>query len=90
MFGQPFAIMAKAPHPNAASLFVDFILSEEGHKLHVDLEAVMSARTGFQVSAKMKKYSPPISEIHAIPIQWSKVSDEAMKATRNEYIQIFK
>ena len=30
---QPVAVGAKAPHPNAAKLFVDFMLSEEGQKI---------------------------------------------------------
>src|SRR5258706_5571956 len=30
---QPIAVGAKAPHPNAAKLFVDFMLSEEGQKI---------------------------------------------------------
>ena len=29
---QPIGVAAKAPHPNAAKLFVDFMLSEEGQK----------------------------------------------------------
>ncbi len=30
---QPIGIGAKAPHPNAAKLFVDFILSEDGQRI---------------------------------------------------------
>jgi iron(III) transport system substrate-binding protein len=29
----PIAVAAKAPHPNAAKLFIDFLLSKEGQQL---------------------------------------------------------
>jgi len=40
----PIAIMARAPHPNAAKLFVDFALSREGQELCQQLMGTYSAR----------------------------------------------
>ncbi|MGQ9732630.1 MAG: extracellular solute-binding protein [Candidatus Zipacnadales bacterium] len=40
----PVAILARAPHPNAAKLFVDFALSQEGQKLFRDALMAYSAR----------------------------------------------
>ena len=42
---QPVSIAAKAPHPNAAKLYVDFALSLEGQKLIASMERV-PVRTG--------------------------------------------
>ncbi len=38
----PIAISEQAPHPNAARLFVDFILSEEGQQMIVDFYRIPS------------------------------------------------
>jgi iron(III) transport system substrate-binding protein len=41
---QPIGIGAKAPHPNAAKLFVDFILSEDGQKIIASFGRVPTRR----------------------------------------------
>ena len=41
---QPLAVGAKAPHPNAAKLFVDFMLSEEGQKIIVSFGRMPTRR----------------------------------------------
>jgi iron(III) transport system substrate-binding protein len=47
----PIAVLKNAPHPNAAKLFVDFILSKEGQQLFaIDL---------FQVYSVRKDIAPP-------------------------------
>lgn len=33
-------LAAKAPHPNAAKLFIDFVLSKEGQKMLVDFRRI--------------------------------------------------
>ena len=40
----PVAILARAPHPNAARLFIDYALSREGQALFRDLAGAHSAR----------------------------------------------
>jgi iron(III) transport system substrate-binding protein len=44
---EPIAIYVNAPHPNAAKLFVDFFLSEEGQKILRDVGR-FPARPGFE------------------------------------------
>ena len=50
---QPIGVAAKAPHPNAAKLFVDFMLSEEGQRIIASFgrvptrRAVPTTRAGF-------------------------------------------
>ena len=41
---QPIGVAAKAPHPNAAKLFVDFMLSEEGQKIIASFGRVPTRR----------------------------------------------
>jgi len=43
----PISIVEKAPHPNAATLFIDFVLSEEGQKIFVQ-KGRESARVGLK------------------------------------------
>jgi iron(III) transport system substrate-binding protein len=51
----PIAILKNAPHPNAAKLFVDFILSKEGQQLFaIDL---------FQVYSVRKDIDPPQGQL---------------------------
>lgn len=48
----PIAILKDAPHPNAARLFVDYALSEEGQTLlAVEIFGVYSMRTGMSTPA---------------------------------------
>ncbi|MSP41126.1 MAG: extracellular solute-binding protein [Deltaproteobacteria bacterium] len=41
---QPIAVGAKAPHPNAAKLFIDFMLSDEGQKIIVSFGRMPTRR----------------------------------------------
>lgn len=90
LLGQPYGILAKGSHPNAAKLFLDFMFSEEGMKLYVDLEGVITLRDGMKVPDKIKKYSPPLSEINAIPMDWTKIDNQTLNTYRDEFKAIFK
>ena len=48
------ALAARAPHPNAAMLFIDFILSREGQTLYGKL-GYASARTDLDSKQKPQK-----------------------------------
>ena len=43
----PISVVHRAPHPNAARLFIDFVLSEEGQKIFIQ-RGRESARTGLK------------------------------------------
>ena len=49
----PIGIAAKAPHPNAAKLFVDFILSKDGQQLLLSIERT-PARPGIDTKWKQE------------------------------------
>ena len=80
-------ILKPAPHPAAAKLWVDFMLSEEGQKILVSHEALISGRTGFK--SPIPDYAPPIESVNVIPIDWPSVSVDDMKSVRAEWSGIF-
>jgi iron(III) transport system substrate-binding protein len=84
---QAMFILAAAPHPAAAKLWIDFMLSAAGQKIMVDKEAIMSGRSGFV--SPLPDYAPPMESLNVIKIDWSKVSQEDMENARMEWIGIF-
>jgi iron(III) transport system substrate-binding protein len=59
----PVGMLAGAPHPNAAKLFIDFILSQEGQRLlDTDLYGMYSMRSDVAPAAGQK----PLAEIHPL------------------------
>ena len=90
MLGHAYAILAKAPHPSAARLFIDFLFSEEGQTLYTALEGTIAARDGLKVPDYVSQYSPPLATIKSIPIDWKHLDDNALNSAREEWRQIFK
>lgn len=59
----PVGILAEAPHPNAAKLFLDFILSQEGQKLlDTELYGMYSMRADVPPPAGQR----PLAELHPL------------------------
>jgi len=89
LLGQPYGILAKAPHPNAAKLFIDYLYSEEGTKTYIDLEKTITIRDNMAVREDIKKYSPPISELNVINIDWETLTEKELKEYQTEFGEIF-
>jgi len=85
---QAIFIMAKAPHPNAAKLWLDFILSDAGQKILVENEALISGRAGFV--SPIPEYAPPIEKLNVIKIDWEKITAEDQSKAKAEWLKIFK
>lgn len=85
---QAIFIMAKAPHPNAAKLWLDFMLSEAGQKILVESEALISGRSGFV--SPIPDYAPPIDKLNVIKIDWEKITAEDQSRAKAEWLGIFK
>jgi ABC-type Fe3+ transport system substrate-binding protein len=81
-------ILAKAPHPSAAKLWVDFILSEAGQRVLVEKEALISGRAGFV--SPTPEYAPPIDKMNVIKIDWEKITVEDQSKAKAEWLSIFK
>jgi iron(III) transport system substrate-binding protein len=84
---QSMFILKKAPHPNAAKLWVDFILSERGQQILVKGEALISGRSGFK--SPLPDYAPSIDTLKLIKVDWPGLSTEKLKAVRQEWVEIF-
>ncbi len=80
-------IIKGAPHPAAAKLWIDFILSEAGQDILVRNEALISGRTGFK--SPIPDYAPPIDKLNLIRVDWGSVSTADMKKAREEWSSIF-
>jgi iron(III) transport system substrate-binding protein len=84
---QNMFILAKAPHPNAAKLWVDFILSEQGQTIIVKGEAMVSGRTGFK--SPLPEYAPSIDSLKLINVDWQGLTQEKLRELREEWIEAF-
>jgi iron(III) transport system substrate-binding protein len=84
---QSMFILKKAPHPNAAKLWVDFILSEEGQTILVKGEALVSGRSGFK--SPLPEYAPSIDSLKLISVDWQGLSTEKLKVLRDEWTAVF-
>jgi iron(III) transport system substrate-binding protein len=84
---QDMFILKKAPHPNAAKLWIDFILSEAGQNLLVKGEALISGRAGFK--SPLPEYAPGIDTLNVIRIDWEKMSTQELEKMRAEWSGVF-
>lgn len=87
LLGDAAFILAKAPHPNAAKLWMDFQLSAAGQTILSKREALSSARTGFV--SPLPEYAPSIDTIKVIAMDWSNVGPEEIKKAKTEWQGIF-
>ncbi|MBO0754172.1 MAG: ABC transporter substrate-binding protein [Bradyrhizobiaceae bacterium] len=84
---QNMFILARAPHPNAAKLWVDFILSEPGQSILVRSEAMVSGRSGFK--SPLPGYAPGIDGLRLVNIDWQALTEEKLRALREEWSSVF-
>jgi iron(III) transport system substrate-binding protein len=83
-------IMAKAPHPNAAKLFLEFMTSQEGQQLFLDAEVQWPLRSDVTYSPEVKQFLTPLDELKAIQMDWSTITPQARDEARAEFRRIFK
>jgi iron(III) transport system substrate-binding protein len=80
-------ILAKAPHPNAAKLWLDFILSDAGQQILAHREALISGRSGFK--SPIPDIAPDFSSLKIIKVDWEKMTADQLTKYREEWIGIF-
>jgi iron(III) transport system substrate-binding protein len=80
-------ILKKAPHPNAAKLWIDFILSNEGQTILVKHEALISARSGFK--SPVPDYAPAIDSLKLVKMDWASLTKKDLEEKRAEWTSIF-
>jgi iron(III) transport system substrate-binding protein len=84
---QSMFILKKAPHPNAAKLWIDFILSERGQDAVVRAEALISGRAGFK--SPLPEYAPSIDSLKIIKIDWEHTPTAELQKMREEWTRTF-
>jgi iron(III) transport system substrate-binding protein len=87
LLGQCSFILTKAPHPNAAKLWLDFTLSEEGQTILSKREALISGRSNFK--SPLPEYAPPIDSLKLIKVDWDKITDDDIRKAKAEWQSVF-
>jgi iron(III) transport system substrate-binding protein len=87
LLGQDSFILAKAPHPNAAKLWLDFTLSEEGQQILAKREALISGRSGFK--SPLPAYAPSIDSIKVIKMDWDHITQDDIRKAKAEWLSVF-
>ncbi|GAC1345654.1 MAG: extracellular solute-binding protein [Acetobacteraceae bacterium] len=80
-------ILKRAPHPNAAKLWIDFILSVAGQTILAKREAMSSGRTGFE--SPVPDYAPNIAQMRLIDVDWRGLKVADLERARADWRQIF-
>jgi iron(III) transport system substrate-binding protein len=80
-------ILKGTPHPNAAKLWIDFILSEQGQQLVTSKEALISGRTNFK--SPIPDIAPNLGSVKIIKVDWQSMNSETLKKYRDEWETIF-
>lgn len=80
-------ILSGAPNPNAAKLWVNFILSEKGQTILAEREALISGRQNFQ--SPLPDYSPSIESLKLIQVDWSSMDTAGLEEFRADWNEIF-
>jgi iron(III) transport system substrate-binding protein len=90
VLGTSMAILKGTKHPNAAKLLMEFLLSEQGMAAFVTGEGVFSLREGFQPPAAVKKYTPDIGSVKAMPVNWGALTLAEVRRIQNDFRKILR
>lgn len=84
LFSLSPVILAGAPHPNTAKLFIDYIRSLPGTNRMAESEVgLIFGRPGVKIPEKARKFLKPAEEIKVIPMNWDKeATTEAINGLR--------
>ena len=81
---QPVGIIATTKRPNAAKIFTDYLLSQEGQKKWNEIQGSYSARTDVSIDGL-----PPISSIKVLIPTAATFEDYASPATHATFVKLF-
>ena len=90
MLGNQLAVLKGAPHPNAAKLLVEFLLSKEGADVYVEGEAVYSFRAGYKPPAAAAPYLMDLSKHKLLGMKDWVGAQKEFKPVRSEWESYFK
>ena len=90
MIGWSLGILANSPHPAAAKLCMDFLLSNDAEELLVQKEAITAARNDVTMPPELAPFAPAtLQDAHAIPVD-SMVPKATLDQYRSEFEGIVK
>ncbi len=87
LMGAGSFILTKAPHPNAAKLWLDFTLSETGQMILTKREALISGRSGFKTP--LPEFAPSIDGLKLIKMDWTKITADDIRRAKAEWQSVF-
>lgn len=87
--GMYSGILKKAPHPNAAKLWTDFVFSQEGQSLIMEVEAVNAVRPDVAIPEPVKPYMRPIADLKIMPMDWLGLNEQTRDKAREEFRDLF-
>lgn len=89
ILGYPFGILAKAPHPSLAKLWMDYLHSPAGHQKYVELQGYASGMKNIQIPPKVASFVPPLDKLEILAMDWDKIGQKEVDAWRKEFREIF-
>jgi iron(III) transport system substrate-binding protein len=85
MLGNQAAAIKGAPHPNAAKLLIEFMLSKEGTDIFIEGEAMYSFMKGYQPPSETKPYVFDLTKTKLLGLKDWVASGKAAKEVRDEW-----
>jgi iron(III) transport system substrate-binding protein len=82
-------ILAKAPHPNAAKLWNDFIFSKKGQEILIKLEAIATLRSDVNIPAEVKPFVPDLGKVKAVSVDWEHLTKAKLDPMREDFRKFF-
>jgi iron(III) transport system substrate-binding protein len=86
----PAGILAKAPHPNAARLFAEFLVSREGQQIWLSEECQWPLRTDVSYPPDILPFLTPLDQIKVLTLDWDHLTPQVRDEARAEFRRIFK
>lgn len=88
LLGVQIAIFKGSRHPNAAKLFLDFVMSEEGMREYVGGEAYFTFREGFKLPEPVRPYMLPLEQLKSLPMNWPALTLSEVRRVQNDFRKV--
>jgi iron(III) transport system substrate-binding protein len=85
MLGNQAAVLKGAPHPNAAKLFVEFMLGKEGTDIFIEGEAMYSFMKGYTPPLETKPYVFDLTKTKLLGLKDWVAASKLAKEVRDEW-----
>jgi iron(III) transport system substrate-binding protein len=85
MLGNQAAVLKGAPHPNAAKLFVEFMLSKEGTDIFIEGEAMYSFMKGYTPPPETKPYVFDLTKTKLLGLKDWVAASKLAKEVRDQW-----